>query len=165
MNAKSNATRNGGTLVALAGLVAAAVPAAAQDAPVAITNATIMTATNGTIENGTIVFEGGRITALGADVSAPGNAEVIDGTGKFVTPGIVDAHSHIAADAINEGSVAVSSMVRIQDVIDPTDINIYRVAAGGVTTSHVMHGSANPIGGQNAIIKHRWGADANGLLF
>jgi imidazolonepropionase-like amidohydrolase len=141
--------------------------AAAQDGPVLIRNATVMTATNGTIEGGSVLFENGRITAVGpsADVNAPSDAQVIDATGKYVIPGIIDAHSHLAADAINEGSVAVSAMVSIMDVIDPTDINIYRAAAGGVTISHVMHGSANPIGGQNAIIKHRWGADAQGLVF
>src|SRR5919112_379520 len=69
----------------------------------------------------------------------------------------VDAHSHIAADAINEGGTVVSSMVSIQDVLDPTDINIYRDLAGGLTTANVLHGSANPIGGGNAVIKLRWG--------
>ncbi len=142
--------------------------ASAQQQPVLITGATILTASEaGRIENGAVLFRNGRITAVGpaSSVRAPGNAQVIDATGKYVIPGIIDAHSHIAADAINEGSVAVSSMVSIMDVIDPTDIAIYREAAGGVTTSHVMHGSANPIGGQNAILKHRWGADAEGLLF
>ncbi len=153
---------------ALASSLALASGATAQDQPVLITGATIMTSAEaGKIENGAILFRNGRITAVGpaSEVSAPSNAQVIDATGKFVIPGIIDAHSHIAADAINEGSVAVSSMVSIHDVIDPTDMAIYREAAGGVTTSHVMHGSANPIGGQNVIIKHRWGADAEGLVF
>jgi imidazolonepropionase-like amidohydrolase len=142
------------------------VTVSAQNSPVAITGATILTAGDaGKLENATIVFEGGRITAVGTNVNVPSGADVIDGTGKFVTPGIIDAHSHIAADAINEGSVSVSSMVSIHDVLNPTDVSIYREAAGGVTTSHVMHGSANPIGGQNAVIKHRWGADAEGLIF
>jgi len=139
--------------------------AAAQEDAVAITGATILTSADaGKIENATIVFKDGHIVAVGpdADVSVPSGAQVIDGTGKFVTAGIIDAHSHIAADAINEGSVSVSSMVSIKDVIDPTDISIYREAAGGTTTAHVMHGSANPIGGQNAIIKLRWGAAAQG---
>lgn len=156
------------TLRALALALVAPAGMAAQEQPVAITGATILTASDaGKIENGTIVFQNGRIVAVGpaSDVRVPAGAQTIDGTGKFVTPGIIDAHSHIAADAINEGSVSVSSMVSIRDVIDPTDIAIYREAAGGTTTSHVMHGSANPIGGQNAIIKHRWGADAEGLLF
>jgi len=157
-----------GLSLGLAGGVATQDPLAAQEQPVLVTGATVMTASDaGRIENGAVLFENGRITAVGpaSEVDAPSNARIIDATGKFVIPGIIDAHSHIAADAINEGSVAVSSMVSIMDVIDPTDIAIYREAAGGVTTSHVMHGSANPIGGQNAIIKHRWGADAEGLLF
>ena len=140
---------------------------AAQEQPVLITGATLLTAAEaGRIEDGAVLFENGRIVAVGpaSEVEAPSDALVIDGTGKFVTPGIVDAHSHIAADAINEGAVSVSSMVSIHDVLDPTDIALYREAAGGTTTSHVMHGSANPIGGNNAVIKHRWGADAQGLL-
>jgi imidazolonepropionase-like amidohydrolase len=130
-----------------------------------IQNATIMTVTQGTLEGASILVRDGKIAAVGPDVSVPRGATVIDATGKYVTPGIIDAHAHLASDATNEGSIAVSSMVRIEDVIDPTDVNIYREAAGGVTTSHVLHGSANPIGGQNATIKHRWGADADGLIF
>ncbi len=125
---------------------------------VAIRNATLVTVTKGTIPNGTIVLRDGKIAALGANVQIPAGADVIDGTGKFVSPGIIDAHSHIAADAINEGGTVVSSMVSIQDVIDPTDINIYRDLAGGLTVANVLHGSANPIGGGNAVIKLKWGA-------
>jgi imidazolonepropionase-like amidohydrolase len=133
---------------------------------VAIRNATLVTVTKGTIPNGTIVLRDGKIAALGANVSVPAGAEVIDGTGKFVSPGIIDAHSHIAADAINEGGTVVSSMVSIQDVIDPTDINIYRDLAGGLTIANVLHGSANPIGGGNAVIKLRWGKKrGDDLLF
>lgn len=124
---------------------------------VAIRNATLVTVTNGTIPNGTIVLRDGKIAALGANVAVPAGAQVIDGTGKFVSPGIIDAHSHIAADAINEGGTVVSSMVGIEDVLDPTDINIYRDLAGGLTIANVLHGSANPIGGKNAVIKLRWG--------
>ena len=116
-----------------------------------------MTVTRGTIPNGTIVLRDGKIAALGANVTIPSGAEVIDVTGKFISPGIIDAHSHIAADAINEGGTVVSSMVSIQDVLDPTDINIYRDLAGGLTIANVLHGSANPIGGGNAVIKLRWG--------
>ncbi len=131
----------------------------------AITNATIFTVTQGTINRGTVLVRDGKIAAVGTNVNVPRGATVIDAAGRYVTPGLIDAHAHIATDAVNEGSIAVSSMVRIEDVVDPSDINIYREAAGGVTTSHVMHGSANPIGGQNAIIKHRWGKDAEGLRF
>ncbi|HWP37719.1 MAG TPA: amidohydrolase, partial [Gemmatimonadales bacterium] len=130
-----------------------------------IKNATVMTVTNGTIQNGSILIRDGKIAAVGTNVTAPADALVIDAAGKYVIPGIIDAHSHIASDATNEGAVAVSAMVGIRDVLDPDDIAIYRAAAGGVTTANILHGSANPIGGKNAVIKMRWGADADGLLF
>jgi imidazolonepropionase-like amidohydrolase len=129
-----------------------------------IRNATILTVANGTIEHGSILIRDGKIAAVGATVAAPADAQVIDATGKYVMPGIIDAHSHIATDAVNEGSVAVSAMVGIADVLNPDDLAIYEAAAGGVTTVNVLHGSANPIGGRNAVIKLRWGADAEGLL-
>ena len=143
---------------------------AAQTAPpqavVAIRNATLLTVTRGTIANGTIVLSGGKITAIGASAAIPAGAEVIDGTGMFVAPGIIDCHSHIANDAINEGSVAVSSMTGMEDVLDATDINIYRDLAGGTTSANILHGSANPIGGKSLVIKLRWGAPrASDLVF
>jgi imidazolonepropionase-like amidohydrolase len=124
---------------------------------VAITNATVLTVTRGTIERGTVLVKDGRIAAVGADVTVPRDAEVVDAAGRFVSPGIIDAHSHIAADSINEGGTTVSSMTGIEDVFDPTDIDIYRDLAGGVTTANVLHGSANPIGGKNFVMKLRWG--------
>jgi imidazolonepropionase-like amidohydrolase len=129
----------------------------AADSIVAIRGATILTATKGTIENGTIVLRGGKIAAVGVNVSIPAGAEIVDGSGTFVSPGIIDCHSHIAADSINEGGTTVSSMTGIEDVFDPTDIDVYRDLAGGVTTANVLHGSANPIGGKNYVIKLRWG--------
>ena len=87
----------------------------------------------------------------------PAGAEVVDASGRFVSPGIIDAHSHIAAESINEGGTTVSSMTGIEDVLDPTDVNIFRDLAGGLTVANVLHGSANPIGGKNAVIKLRWG--------
>jgi imidazolonepropionase-like amidohydrolase len=144
----------------------AAEPAGAQDKVTVIQNATVMTVTRGTIEKGDILIRNGKIAQVGKSVRVPQGAEVIDATGMYVIPGIIDAHSHIAVDgSVNEGSIAVSSMVRIEDVIDPTDVNIYRDLAGGVTSANVLHGSANPIGGLNAVIKLRWGKDAAGLLF
>ncbi|MDA0329528.1 MAG: amidohydrolase family protein [Gemmatimonadetes bacterium] len=129
-----------------------------------ITGATIMTASNGTILNGDIVIRDGRIAEIGSGLRRPGGARVVDAAGKFVTPGIIDAHSHMAAEAINEGAVNVSSMVTIEDVIDPTDRGMYFALGGGVTTVNILHGSANPIGGGNAVIKLLWGADADELL-
>ena len=136
-----------------------ALPLSAQSAPavVAIRNATIITATRGTIPNGTVVVRDGKIAAVGANVPIPGGADVYDGTGRFVSPGIIDAHSHIANDAINEGSVSVSSMTGMEDVLDPSDINIYRDLAGGTTVANILHGSANAIGGKTVVIKLRYG--------
>jgi imidazolonepropionase-like amidohydrolase len=167
------ASATGVALAALAtvSLLGQAQPAretAARRAPavVAIKGGTILTVTKGTIPNGTIVLRDGKIAAVGANVDVPGGADVFDATGKFVSPGIIDAHSHIAADSINEGGTTVSSMTGIEDVLDPTDINIYRDLAGGLTTANVLHGSANPIGGKNSVIKLRWGKTrAEELLF
>ncbi len=125
---------------------------------VAIKGATILTVTKGTIQNGVIVLRDGKIAAVGgADTAIPTGAEVVDATGRFVSPGIIDCHSHIAADSINEGGTTVSSMTGIEDVFDPTDVNILRDLAGGLTVANVLHGSANPIGGKNSVIKLRWG--------
>ena len=132
---------------------------------VAITNATILTASNGTIEKGTIVIRDGKIAAVGADVAVPTGAKVIDGTGKYVTPGIIDAHSHSAAEAINEGTLSITSMVRIADVLRQDGISLYRQLAGGTTTLNILHGSANTIGGQNAVVKLRYGLPVDSLMF
>lgn len=130
-----------------------------------IRGATVLTVANGVLSPGAVRVENGRIAEVGASVEVPAGVEVIEADGMFVMPGIVDAHSHIAAESINEGSVAVSSMTGTGDVVDPYDIAIYRELAGGVTTSNILHGSANPVGGLNVVIKHRWGEDAEGLVF
>ncbi|MBI2220977.1 MAG: amidohydrolase family protein [Acidobacteria bacterium] len=159
----SNAKRPGLAIAVVAVLVSTAgwrslyAQPARGGTTVAVRGATILTVTKGTIQNGTLVVRDGKIAAVGANVPIPPGAEVIDGTGTFVTPGIIDAHSHIAADSINEGGTTVSSMTGMEDVIDPTDVNIYRDLAGGTTTVNVLHGSANPIGGKNAVLKLRWG--------
>ena len=133
---------------------------------VAIRNGTILTATRGTINDGTVLIRDGKIAAVGTNVSIPSGADVYDATGKFVSPGIIDAHSHIANDAINEGTVSVSSMTGMEDVLDPTDVNIYRDLAGGTTTANILHGSANAIGGKTVVIKLRYGKRrANDLVF
>jgi imidazolonepropionase-like amidohydrolase len=152
-------------LFAIAALFSAA--AHAQDADVTlIKNATVLTVTHGTIEHGSILIRDGKIAAVGTDVSAPSDAKVIDATGEYVIPGIIDCHSHIAIDGdVNEGSVAVSSMANIADVLNPVDPAIYWDLAGGVTEANVLHGSANPIGGQTIVIKLRWGKPASELPF
>ncbi len=126
---------------------------------IAIRNATILTVTRGTIANGTVVIRDGRIAAVGTNVPVPAGADVYEGAGTFLSPGIIDAHSHIAASAINEPT-AVSSMTSMFDVLDPKNINIYRDLAGGTTTANILHGSSNPIGGQTLVIKLRWGKAA-----
>jgi len=133
---------------------------------IVIKDATIMTVSHGDIPKGSILIRDGKIAEVGITVNAPTDATVIDAAGRYVTPGIIDPHSHIAiSGGVNEGTLAVTSMTAIEDVLDPTDINIYRELAGGVTTTLTLHGSANPIGGTSATIKLRWGKDAKGLLF
>ncbi len=130
----------------------------------AITNATIMTASGGTIEKGTVLVRNGKIAAVGANVTVPAGAEIIDGTGKYITPGIIDAHSHSMAEAINEGTLSSTAMVRIEDVLRQDPTSIYRQLAGGVTVLNILHGSANTIGGQNATVKLRYGLPVDSML-
>ncbi len=124
---------------------------------VLIRNATVMTATRGTLENTDILIQDGKIAKIGKNLKASSDARIIDGSGKFVTPGIVDCHSHTMIDAVNEGSYSVTSMTHIRDVLNPTDIAIYRALAGGVTSANILHGSANSIGGQNSVVKFKYG--------
>lgn len=133
---------------------------------VLLKNATVWTnEKEGILQNADVLIENGKIKAVGKNLAA-GSAKVIDATGKHITPGIVDEHSHIAgAGGINEGAQSSSAEVRITDVINSEDVNIYRQLAGGVTTSHILHGSANPIGGQSQLIKLRWGKLPEELKF
>lgn len=124
---------------------------------VLIKNATVLTAARGTLTGTDILIRDGKIARIGKGLSGGSGAKVIDATGKFVTPGIIDAHSHSMLSAINEGSLAVTSMTRTRDMLDPTDITIYRALAGGVTSALLLHGSANPIGGQSTTVKFKWG--------
>ncbi len=132
---------------------------------VLIKNATILTVTKGTINNGSILLRDGKIVEVGAKVNAPANVKIIDATGKFIIPGIIDCHSHIATEAVNEGTLSVSSMVGIEDTINPEDLAIYRALAGGVTTANILHGSANSIGGKTVVLKMRWGKNAEEMKF
>jgi imidazolonepropionase-like amidohydrolase len=132
---------------------------------VLIRNATVLTVTKGMVENGSVLIENGRIAAIGKNVNAPADATVVDATGKYLMPGIIDCHSHTAVEgSVNEGTLSDSSMVNIKDVIDPFDINIYRALAGGLTISNVLHGSANSIGGQTIVVKLRWGKTAQEMI-
>jgi imidazolonepropionase-like amidohydrolase len=156
--------------LALAAFFATAWLAAATppDSPsvILIQNATVLTVTQGTIEHGSVLVKDGKISEVGPNVKAPTGAQIIDGTGMFVTPGIIDCHSHIAVDgSVNEGSISVSSIANIAEVLDSDDISIFRDLAGGVTTANILHGSANSIGGQTIVIKLRWGQPAAKLPF
>lgn len=143
-----------------------AVALAQSNEEILIKNATVMTASHGTIEGGAILIRNGKIAAVGkvADVKAGANAKVIDATGMYVTPGFVDSHSHSGLDGTNEGTLSVTSMVRMGDVINPLDPNIYQRLAGGMTLIHQLHGSANAIGGQNSMIKLKWGRPVSEML-
>lgn len=124
---------------------------------VLIKNATVMTATAGTMQATDILVQNGKIARIGKGLTAGPGVRTIDATGKFVTPGIIDAHSHTMVNAINEGSLAVTSMTRIRDMLLPADVAIYRALAGGVTAALLLHGSANPIGGQSSTVKFKYG--------
>ena len=124
---------------------------------VLVRGGTLLTVTQGTLEGTDLLILDGRISAIGQDLEAPDGIQVIEATGMFVMPGIIDAHSHIGISNVNESSAPVTAQVSVGDVLNPYSISIYRALSGGVTTSHVMHGSANVIGGQNETIKHRWG--------
>ena len=130
-----------------------------------IKNVTVWTSEDaGILENTDILLKDGKIAEIGKGLNARKALE-IDGTGKHLTAGIVDEHSHIAASAINEGAQNSSAEVSIEDVVDPTDINVYRNISGGTTTAQILHGSANPIGGRSAIIKLKWGENAESMIY
>ncbi len=128
-------------------------------------NATVWTnEAKGILTETDILVKNGKISAIGKNLN-PGSAKVIDATGKHITAGIIDEHSHIATAAVNEAGHNSTAEVTIEDVVDPVDINIYRNLAGGVTSIQILHGSANPIGGRSAIIKLKWGRSADELIY
>ncbi|MEO6039276.1 MAG: amidohydrolase, partial [Saprospiraceae bacterium] len=134
---------------------------------VLIRNATVWTnEREGILKNADVLIGNGKIRKIGRQLAVPDNAVVVDGTGKYLTAGIIDEHSHIAvARSVNEGTQESSAEVRIGDALDCEDVDIYRQLAGGVTSSHLLHGSANPIGGQTQLIKLRWGYAPEDLKF
>lgn len=136
-----------------------------QQETILIKNATVWTnEKEGILQNTDVLLKAGKIAKIGKAISDPA-ARTIDGTGKYLSAGIIDEHSHIAALSINEGAQSVTSEVRVGDNMNPEDVNIYRQLSGGVTTSHILHGSANTIGGQTQLIKLRWGASDEGIKF
>ncbi len=152
-------------LFALSAFLQAQQPPAAHN-DVVIKNAVVMTVTHGIVQNGSVYIKDGKIAAVGKDVSAPSSATVIDAGGKYLTPGIIDSHSHIALDDdVNEATSPVTPQMMMIDAFDYQDKAIYRGLAGGVTTSLLLHGSANMIGGQAVVIKHKYGLNRDALLF
>jgi imidazolonepropionase-like amidohydrolase len=160
------------TLALASSLLAAAPPQAAGDArkpaprTLVVRDATVWTqGPRGTLEGADLLVRDGKIVAVGPALDVPREAVVIDAAGKHVTPGLIDCHSHTAIrGGVNEGSNNVTAEVRIRDVVDPDDIDLYRQLAGGLTAAHTLHGSANSIGGQDAVIKLRWGSTREALL-
>ncbi|HXB23027.1 MAG TPA: amidohydrolase [Candidatus Solibacter sp.] len=133
---------------------------------IVIRGGTLLTVTHGRIENGSIYIHNGKIAAIGKTVQAPSNSTVIDAAGKWVMPGIIDSHSHIALDDdVNEATSPITPHMMMKDAFDYNDKGIYRALAGGVTTSLLLHGSANMIGGQAIVIKHKYGLGRDELLF
>src|SRR6056297_2969213 len=122
-----------------------------------IRGATVLTVTNGTLDDTDVLVRDGTIAEIGQGLSAPSGVRTIDASGQYLMPGIIDAHSHIGISSVNEATNPVTAEVWVGDVLNPLDVRLYRALAGGVTSAHVMHGSANVIGGQNETIKLRWG--------
>merc|ERR1712137_275900 len=128
-------------------------------------NATVWTnEAEGILEQTDVLIKNGKISKIGKNLSA-GNATIVDATGKHLTSGIIDEHSHIATASVNEAGQNSTAEVSIEDVLDAEDINIYRNLSGGVTSIQVLHGSANPIGGRSAIIKLKWGETPDNLIY
>lgn len=138
-----------------------------QQEDVLIRNATVWTSeSEGILENTDVLVVKGKFKKIGKNLKAPKGVTVIDASGKHLTAGMIDAHSHIAiSGAVNECSETITAEVRIGDVVNPEHISIYRQLAGGTTTSHLLHGSCNAIGGQCQLIKLRWGSGSEQLKF
>lgn len=131
---------------------------------VLIRNGRVLTVTKGFLDGADVLIRMGKIVAVGKGLDAPANIKVIDATGRFVTPGLVDAHSHRGADDINEID-AISAEVRMTDVLNTELQGLYNALASGITTGLLLHGSANPIGGQSVVIKHKWRHAPSEVIF
>ena len=160
--------RSVGVMTVAAALMATALAQQAQTPAqdIVFKNATVMTASHGTIEHGAVWVHAGKIAGVGATVSAPAGAAVVDATGMWLTPGIIDPHSHSALDSdVNEATSPVTPSMHMIDAFDNRDKALYQALAGGVTTELLLHGSANMIGGQAVVIKNKVGLDRDAMLF
>jgi imidazolonepropionase-like amidohydrolase len=152
-------------IVSIAVLLCVVSGAFAQDkGSMLIKNGTVLTVTKGTLTETDVLVKDGKIAQIGKNLAAPQGVKVIDASGLYVMPGIIDAHSHIALDGINEGTAPVTAEVNEGDVVNPLQISIYRALGGGVTAVHAMHGSANAIGGQCETLKLRYGTFDNDAM-
>ena len=167
MNCRSAIVRSlAGLFTASVLLISAVNAQTAAPKDVVIKNATLLTVTHGKIANGSVYVKDGKIAAFGDKVNAPAGVPVIDAGGKYLTPGIIDPHSHMALrDDINEATSPVVPNMRMIDAFDYTDKAIYRALAGGVTSALLLHGSADMIGGQAVVIKTKYGLGRDELLF
>src|ERR1700761_4977801 len=153
-------------LIAAAFTAGAVAQSATAPTDLVIKNATVMTASHGTIQNGAVWVHAGKIAGVGATVSAPASAQVVDATGLWLTPGIIDPHSHSALDNdVNEATSPVTPAMHMIDAFDNRDAALYRALAGGVTTELLLHGSANMIGGQAVVIKNKFGLSRDAMIF
>jgi len=151
-------------LLGLCLLTAAALPAFADRGDLLIKNGTILTVTKGVIAKGDVLVIGGIIKQIGENIAAPAGVRVVDAAGRFVLPGIIDSHTHIALAGTNEGSEAITPEADVGTVINADDTSILTALSGGVTMVHTMHGSANPIGGPNVVLKTKWGRPSEELV-
>ena len=151
-------------LVCGASLVLAALPILSAGGSLVIKNGTILTVTKGVIAKGDILVVDGIIKRIGENIAVPPGAKVIDASGKFVIPGIIDSHTHIALAGTNEGPEAITPEADVGEVVNADDTAILTALSGGVTMVHTMHGSANPIGGPNVVLKLKWGKPSEELI-
>jgi imidazolonepropionase-like amidohydrolase len=151
-------------LLTAAAVAAAASPAAAGKGDILVKNGTILTVTRGVILKGDILVVGGVIKEIGENIAAPPGVRVVDAAGRFVLPGLIDSHTHIALAGTNEGSEAITPEADVGAVINADDTAILTALSGGVTMVHTMHGSANPIGGPNVVLKTKWGRPSEELV-
>ncbi len=129
-----------------------------------IKNGTVLTVTKGTIPNGDVLVVGGIIKKIGKSIKAPKGIKIVDATGKYVIPGVIDSHTHIALTGTNEMGDAIVPEVKMRDVISAESTSIYTALSGGVTMVHTMHGSGNPIGGENIVLKLKWGKTSEEMI-
>jgi imidazolonepropionase-like amidohydrolase len=151
-------------VISLALAAASVLPGFAEGGNLLIKNGTLLTVTKGVIPRGDVLVLGGIIRQVGGTIAAPPGVRVVDASGRFVLPGIIDSHTHIALTGTNEGSEAVTPEADVGEVVNADDTAILTALSGGVTMVHTMHGSANPIGGPNVVLKMKWGRPSEELV-